>query len=69
MNHLGPSIDLWLNDMADWKSFPEQWARTAQEGVNEEIARRPAEIGNTKESLQAYRDHMLIELLKLHGKL
>ncbi len=69
MNHLGPSIDLWLNDMADWKSFPKQWAQTAQAGVNEEIARRPAEIGNTKESLQAYRDHMLIELLKLHGKL
>lgn len=69
MKHLGPSIDLWLQDMADWKSFPEVWPETAQKGVDEEIAHRDPASGNTKESLQAYRDHMLIELLKLHGKL
>lgn len=69
MEHLGPSIHLWLQDMADWKDFPKEWGQVAQEGVNAEIANRPAEIGNTKESLQEYRDHMLIELLKLHKKL
>lgn len=69
MNHLGPSISLWLNDMADWKEFPKEWAEIAQKGVNEEIANRPEEIGNDRESLGEYRDHMLIELLKLHKKL
>lgn len=69
MNHLSSSINLWLEDMADWKEFPKEWAQTAQEGVNEEISHRPAEIGNTRESLEDYRDHMLIELLKLHNKL
>lgn len=69
MEHLGPSINLWLNDMADWKEFPAQWGEIAQKGVDEEIANRPEEIGNTTESLKEYRDHMLIELLKLHGKL
>lgn len=69
MEHLGPSISLWLSDMADWKSFPEEWGRIAQEGVNAEIAARPAEQGNTHASLEEWRDHMLIELLKLHGKM
>lgn len=69
MKHLGPSINLWLDDMADWKEFPEEWAEIAQKGVDEEIANRPEEKGNTHESLENYRDHMLIELLKLHGKL
>lgn len=69
MNHLDSSISLWLEDMADWKSFPKEWAETAQKGVDEELKNRTAEIGNTRESLANYRDHMLIELLKLHGKL
>lgn len=69
MNHLGDSINLWLNDMADWKEFPKEWAEVAQKGVNEELADRSPEIGNTHESLEEYRDKMLIEILKLHGKL
>ena len=64
MNHLNDSINLWLEDMADWKSF-----QVAQDGVNDELAARPAEKGNTPEGLAEYRDHMLIELLKLHDKL
>ncbi|WP_455136721.1 3-hydroxyacyl-CoA dehydrogenase family protein [Thermophilibacter sp.] len=69
MNHLNDSISLWLADMADWKSFPPEFAPVAQEGVDEELAARPAEIGNTPEGLADYRDHMIIEILKLHGKL
>ena len=55
--------------MADWKSLPAEWAHVAQEGVDAELAARPASKGNTPESLAEYRDHMLIELLKLHEKL
>ena len=69
MNHLNDSINLWLEDMADWKSFPPEFAQVAQDGVNDELAARPAETGNTPEGLAEYRDHMLIELLKLHKKL
>ncbi len=69
LQHLHPSIDLWLQDMADFKSIPMEFAKIAQEGVNEEIKNRPQEIGNNNESLREYRDKMLIELLKLHHKL
>lgn len=69
MKHLNSSIELWLNDMADFKKFPEEWADIVQEGVNEEIKNRPDSIGNDLNSLAKYRDDMLIELLKLHNKL
>lgn len=69
MTHLNDSISLWLNDMADWKSFPPETAKVLQDGVNEELSHRPESIGNTHESLEEYRDKMLIEMLKLHGKL
>ena len=66
MNHLNDSISLWLGDMADWKEFPQDWAKVAQEGVNAELANRSPETGNTHQSLEEYRDAMLIQLLTLH---
>ena len=69
MNHLHDSINLWLNDMADFKEFPEDWPQVARKGVEEAIAHRDPSIGNDEESLKKYRDHMLIEFLKLHKKL
>ena len=66
MNHMNDSISLWLGDMADWKEFPQDWAKVAQEGVNAELANRSPETGNTHQSLEEYRDAMLIQLLKLH---
>lgn len=69
LHHLRPSINMWLSDMADFKEFPADFAPIVQNGVNEEMANRPHEIGNDDESLSAYRDKMLIEMLKLHNKL
>ena len=69
MNHLHDSIDLWLNDMADFKEFPHDWPSIAREGVIDAMNNRPKEIGNDDESLAEYRDKMLIEMLKLHNKL
>lgn len=69
LNHLGPSINMWLEDMADFKEFPKDFGPIVQAGVNEEIANRPKEIGNDDASLAEYRDKMLIEMLKLHNKL
>lgn len=69
LEHIGPSSELWLEDMADWKKFPEGWADMAQDGVNKEMANLSDEIGNTNEKIIKYRDNMLVELLKLHKKL
>lgn len=69
LKHLGPSINMWLNDMADFKKIPDEFGEIAQKGVNEEIKNREENIGNDNKSLMEYRDKMLIEMLKLHGKL
>ena len=69
MKHLNESINLWLNDMADWKEFPEKFPEVARKGGEEALKNRNPEIGNTDESLAEYRDKMLIEILKLHNKL
>lgn len=66
---LGSSGDRWLEDMADWKHQPDDWAKVAQPGVDQEMARFPDYIGHTNAECAAYRDRMLIELLKLHRKL
>lgn len=67
--HLNPSINLWLEDMADFKEFPKEFGPIVQKGVNEEMKNRSPEIGNDDTSLAEYRDKMLIEMLKLHNKL
>ena len=69
IRHLDDSIALWLEDLAKWERFPEEWPEIVQKGVEEELKNRLPETGNTRESLSEYRDRMLISLLKLHGKL
>lgn len=69
LKHMGPSANMWLADMADFKTIPSEFASIAQKGVDEEIKNRPKEMGNDNATLEAYRDKMLIELLKLHDKL
>lgn len=55
--------------LANWSDMPEGWADAAQQGVEEEMKHRDPEIGNTIPEIAAYRDHMLIQMLKLHKKL
>lgn len=69
LTHLNDSINLWLNDMADFKQFPSEFAKVARDGVEEEMKNRSPEIGNDDASVATYRDDMLIQLLKLHNKL
>jgi len=64
-----PNRKTWLDDMAKWTKYPVDWPDIAQKGVDEEMADRPPELGNTNASLAAYRDKMLIGILKLHNKL
>ena len=65
----GKNKKSWLEAMARWTTYPEDWPDMAQAGVEEAMARRPAQLGNTNESLARYRDEMLLEILKLHHKL
>jgi 3-hydroxyacyl-CoA dehydrogenase len=65
----GSDRSSYLDDMANWIKYPEDLPEKSQAGVDEELANRPAEIGNTNEGLVEYRDKMLIEILKLHKKL
>lgn len=39
------------------------------DGVDEELASRPAEQGNTPEAVELWRDKMFVQILKLHGML
>lgn len=66
---LGNSGDVWLADMANWQHQPDNWGEVAQPGVDEEMAHFPDYIGHTNAECIAYRDRMLIEILKLHKKL
>ena len=69
IKHIGPSVELWWADMADWKKWPPGWGEMAQEGVNKEIANRLPEQGRQNEEIVKWRDDGLIELLKYLKKL
>lgn len=66
---LGNSGSVWLKDMASWTEQPENYCDIAQPGVDQEMANFPDYIGHTNAECIAYRDKMLIEILKLHKKL
>jgi carnitine 3-dehydrogenase len=65
----GADHSSYLDDLGNWTKYPDDLAETAQAGVDQEIANRRPETGNTAEGLTAYRDRMLIEILKLHNRL
>jgi carnitine 3-dehydrogenase len=65
MEHVGPSIEMWWADMADWKTWPEGSRDLLQEGVMMEMANRRPEEGRTTEEITRWRDDMLLNLLKI----
>lgn len=69
LHHIGPSVELWWADMADWKTWPQDWEETAQKGVLDEMAHRPPEQGRSSEEIVTWRDSGLIELLKFLKKI
>jgi 3-hydroxyacyl-CoA dehydrogenase len=69
IKHIGPSLELWWDDMAVWKNWPPGWAEIAQEGVLREIAHRVPEQGRTDEEIVRWRDDGLIEILKYLKKI
>ncbi|MCD8211414.1 MAG: 3-hydroxyacyl-CoA dehydrogenase family protein [Oscillospiraceae bacterium] len=61
--------DARLSHMPTWTTFPADWCEKAAEGLEQEIADRTPEMGQDIPSIEAWRDNMLVETLRLHGKL
>ena len=55
-------------DIAAWDTIPVDYGDKAQAAIDEVMKNYPDEIGHTNEEISAYRDRMLIEILKLHHK-
>ena len=58
-----------LSHMPTWTTFPADWCEKAAPGVEEEIAHRSEAEGRDMASIAKWRDKMLIETLRLHGKI
>jgi len=68
--HLDPTKpDGRLSDMATWTIYPQDWCKKAEEGLMAAIANRDPETGRDIPSIEAWRDKMLVGILRLHGKL
>ena len=61
--------DKRLEALATWTRFPVDWDKHVQAGLEAEIAGRAEETGRDIASIEAWRDRMLIEILKLHRRL
>ena len=63
IHHIGPSMESWLEDMAEWKKIPQNTSEVLTEGLKEVTE------NTTPEELKAWRDDKLIEILKQVDKL
>lgn len=63
IDHIGPSMNMWLPDMANWTEIPTNAGQVMQEGLQEEVA------GKTLEEIKIWRDEKIIGILKMVGKL
>jgi len=58
-----------FQDIENLQYVPEDWPEVAQKGVDEEKVHMPDYVGHTTPEIAAFRDSVLIELLRLHHKL
>jgi 3-hydroxyacyl-CoA dehydrogenase len=66
----GQTMNDILEDVAKWDKVPVEYGQSiGPEGVEKAKANRPKELGNKREEILAYRDRMLLEILKLHNKI
>ena len=55
-----------LSNMPTWTTFPADWCEVAAPGLADEIAHRDPSTGNDQASIAAWRDDMLVDILRLH---
>lgn len=58
-----------FQDLEDLQHIPPEIPDMAAEGVQQYLAELPDTIGHTDEDVAAFRDRVLVELLRLHGKI
>lgn len=69
-DHYREAWKMAFEELADFKELQDVFVEEmAKPGVAEELANRTEEEGRTNEELKAYRDKMLIEILKMHNKI
>lgn len=64
-----PASERIFADLSNMTVIPDCWPDMAGEGVEAEKANMPEAIGKTTAEIGAFRDNVLIELLRLHKKL
>ncbi len=69
MARFAPMNEVIFRDLENRVTVPPDWSDVAEAGIAEEKAHMPDCIGHTTQDIAAFRDRVLIELLKLHGKL
>ncbi len=69
MTHVKPDFVTQAKDPEKEGRAYEAYADILQQGVDQEMANRKREFGNTNESLRAFRDKMLIDILRTHKKI
>ena len=69
LTQLKDSGDNLIADLSTISYQPQEWLDIGQAGVVEEMKNMPEYIGNTQADIAAFRDRMLIQLLKMHHKL
>jgi 3-hydroxyacyl-CoA dehydrogenase len=68
MTHIGKTAEVWMDDMAAWKKWPEGFIDIMQAGVDKEMVGRRPEEGRTNEEIMHWRDDKLLALLKILNK-
>lgn len=69
LEHIGPSMEMWLKDMAVWKEFPEGSKDIVQKGVLQEMQNRKPDEGKTTDEIARWRDEKLLKLLQLLNRI
>lgn len=64
-----PASERIFRDLSDLTEIPDTWLDLVDAGVTAEKAELSDHIGHTREEIAAFRDKVLLSLLKIHGKL
>lgn len=68
LKHMGPSMEMWLDDMAKWSKIPDEFKDNVQDMMDDAMAKRDDLHGHTSEEMMDFRNKGLVMLLKYHGK-
>jgi len=69
LEKFGASSNGIYADLSDFKTLPAQFPDLARKQMPDYLQALPKQIGHDHESIAAFRDQMLVDLLKMHQKL